>query len=443
MRRAFAVGLVALGLAAAGCGAAQPGDHYEVSSGPRPDSGPVPLPSPGLRPSARLGSEMLAALAPATGPGYGLAPADPSGLKAGPAVPDGAQPQPAGPPPPGFEPAGPPPPGSEPAGPSNVFAATISPGLSPAVADIPVRAYVPNSDAHTLTVIDPVTFEVLDRIKVGTVPHHVTPSWDLSTLYVNNTASNTLTVIDPRTGKVRETLSIVDPYNLYFTPDGTKAIVVAERFQRLDYRNPHTWELIKSVPVPWAGVDHLDFSADGRYLLASCEFTGQVVKIDNETMEVVGRAEVGSLPIDIKVSPDGSVFFVANQGRHGVSVIDPETMTEIDFLPTGRGAHGLNYSRDTTRLFVSNRLAGTISVIDVASRRVAETWKVGGSPDMLQVTADGKQLWVSNRFHGSVSVIDTSDGSVIKTIPTGAGAHGVALFPQPGRFSVGHNGVFR
>ncbi len=92
---------------------------------------------------------------------------------------------------------------------------------------------------------------------------------------------------------------------------------------------------------------------------------------------------------------------------------------------------------------MSNRLEGTISVIDFATRSVRETWSVGGSPDMIQLSADGAQLWVSNRFHGSVSVIDTTNGRVIATIPTGAGAHGVSLFPQPGRYNVGHNGVYR
>ena len=424
MRRAIAVFVVALGLAGAGCGTTQPGDH-EVSAGPRPvadDGGPPP--GPALH-GARLGAAPLAS--PNT-PGV-LPNVDPN-------VQGGSVP---GPHLPSIGPTV----GEKAVAPFNVYQATISPTLSKAVADIPFRVYVPNSDANTVSVIDPATFQVVDKFAVGSVPHHVTPSWDMSKLYVNNTSGNSLTVIDPRTGKVSETKPMVDPYNLYFTPDGKKAIVVAERLQRLDYRDPNTWELIKSVSVPWSGVDHLDFSADGHYLLASCEFSGQVVKVDNETMEVAGRAAVGSMPIDVKVSPDGSVFFVANQGRHGVSVIDPESMTEIAFLPTGTGAHGLNYSRDTKRLFVSNRLAGTISVIDVASRQVSETWKVGGSPDMLQVTPDGSQLWVSNRYQGSVSVIDTNDGHVIKTIATGAGAHGVSFFPQPGRFNVGHNGVYR
>ena len=327
--------------------------------------------------------------------------------------------------------------------PVNVYSHITSPQLSAAVADVPLRAYVPNSDAGTVSVIDPSTMKVIDRFNVGTRPHHVTPSWDLSKLYVNNTESNSLTVIDPRTGKPTSTIPITDPYNLYFTPDGTKAIVVAERFQRLDFYDANTWAFMKSVSIPWPGVDHADFSADGRYLLASTEFSGEVVKVDTQTMTYVSKADVGGLPIDVKLSPDGTVLYVANQGRNGVSIVDVDSMTEIGFLKTGAGAHGLNISRDAATLYVSNRMEGSVSVIDFASRTVRDTWKVGGSPDMIQVSADGSQLWVSNRFQGSVSVIDTASGTVTNTIATGAGAHGVSLFPQPGRYNVGHNGVYR
>ena len=325
----------------------------------------------------------------------------------------------------------------------NIYSHTTEPHLGPAVAEIPLRVYVPNSDAASVSVIDPVSLQVVDRFNVGVRPHHVTPSWDLTKLYVNNTEGNSLTVIDPRTGRPTGSIPITDPYNLYFTPDGSKAIQVAERYQRLDFYNPNDWTFLKSVSIPWPGVDHADFSADGRYFFASTEFSGQVVKVDTETMTLAGRGTVGSLPIDVKMSPDGKVLYVANQGRHGVSLVDPESMSEIGFLWTGLGAHGLNVSRDAATLFVSNRMEGTISVIDFATRSVRETWRVGGSPDMIQVSADGARLWVSNRFHGSVSVIDTTKGTVVATIPTGAGAHGVSLFPQPGRYSVGHNGVYR
>ncbi|MEA2901520.1 MAG: hypothetical protein QOH36_1407 [Actinomycetota bacterium] len=327
--------------------------------------------------------------------------------------------------------------------PLNLYAATVGPALAPGVADIPVRVYVPNSGTGTVSVIDPATFQVVDRYAVGRIPHHVTPSWDLSRLYVNNTEGNSLTVIEPRSGQPMETIPVTDPYNLYFTPDGSKAIVVAERYQRLDFYDPASWTLLKSVSIPWPGVDHGDFTADGRWFLASTEFSGQVVKVDTETMELAAHVTVGGLPVDVKVAPDGSVAYVSNQGRHGVSVIDPVSMTEVGFINTARGAHGLNLSRDSKSLYVSNRLDGSITVIDLAARAVSATWKVGGSPDMMQVSADGSQLWVSNRYHGSVSVIDTGSGAVLHTIATGSGAHGLSLFPQPGTHSIGHNGVYR
>jgi YVTN family beta-propeller protein len=447
MRRGPVVGLVVMGLALAGCGAATLTESGGLSMQSPGDPGIRAALTPseprflGLRPPVTaIRAKPVEPVAVADGETAVVnalpPPANDAALaRVGPSLP-----RPAGPPWPTTEPQD----GAAAApAPANIYSHTTSPHLGPAVADVPLRVYVPNSDAASVSVIDPVSLRVIDRFNVGVRPHHVTPSWDLTKLYVNNTEGNSLTEIDPRSGRPTATIPVTDPYNLYFTPDGSKAIVVAERYQRLDFYSPTDWTFLKSVSIPWPGVDHADFSADGRYFFASTEFSGQVVKVDTETMSLVGRGSVGSLPIDVKMSPDGKVLYVANQGRHGVSLVDPETLSEIGFLSTGLGAHGLNVSRDAATLFVSNRMDGTISVIDFATRAVRETWRVGGSPDMIQVSADGSRLWASNRFHGSVSVIDTTTGTTIATIPTGAGAHGVSLFPQPGRYSVGHNGVYR
>jgi YVTN family beta-propeller protein len=327
--------------------------------------------------------------------------------------------------------------------PLNVYAATINGILEPEVAGFPQRVYVPNSTSGTVDVIDPATFRVIDHYGVGAIPHHVAPSWDMRQLYVDGEGSWILTTIDPKTGRPTGSISVPDPYNLYFTPDGTKAIVVAERLRRLDFRDPHTWQLIKSVIIPAFGVDHLDFSSDGSYLLASTEYSGLLVRVDTVKMEVTGFLQVGGLPVDVRLSPDASVFYVANQGRHGVSIIDPVAMKEIGFLPTGRGAHGLYISRDTLSLYVSNRLEGTISVIDMEKRKVVATWRIGGSPDMLQLSPDGKQLWASGRFDGQVYVVDTTTGALLHRIRVGGQPHGLSYFPNTGRYSTGHNGVYR
>ena len=324
----------------------------------------------------------------------------------------------------------------------NVYAATMS-GVAPSLVGVPVRVYVPNEVGGTVSIIDATTLEVTGRFPAGRLPHHVTPDWDLSRLYVSSMNAGLLIEVDPVSGLPAGQRTLPAPYNLYFTPDGEKAIVVAETLGRLDFYDRVSWRFLKSTLVPWRGVDHLDFSADGNYLLASTEFSGMTVRVDTTSMVITGTVPVGGLPIDVRLAPDGSVFYVTNQSRHGVSLVDGDRLVEVGFVPTGRGAHGLAVSRNARWMYVGNRLEGSVSVMDTERHEVVETWKVGGSPDMLQVSTDGRQLWVSNRFGSNVTVLDTDGGAVVKQIVVGSAPHGLAYFPQPGRISLGHNGVYR
>jgi YVTN family beta-propeller protein len=336
-----------------------------------------------------------------------------------------------------------------PAAPPDIYAHTFAGMLSPAVAEHRERIYVPNSDANTLSVIDPRQMKVVDTYPVGALPHHVTPSHDLRTLYVNNTAGNSLTPISPRTGKPKgRPIPVDDPYNLYFTADGRSAIVVAERLRRLDFRHPKTWKLQKSVDAGCAGVDHMDFSADGRRGVASCEFDGTLLLVDVRRRKVLKRLELdhpGSKPVDVRLSPDGRFYFVADEVANGVWKIDAKRFRALRFMKTGRGTHGLYPSRDAKLLYATNRLGGTVSVIDVRRWRVRTTWRIPppASPDMGGVSADGRRLWLSGRYHAEVYALDTKDGRLVKRIPVGAGAHGMLVWPQPGRYSLGHTGNMR
>ena len=332
--------------------------------------------------------------------------------------------------------------------PAGIYAHTGAGMLSPAVEGHRERIYVPNSESDTVSVIDPKKMEVVDTFPVGGLPHHVTPSHDLQTLYVNNTQGNSLTPIDPKTGERGEAIPVEDPYNLYFTPDGSSAIVVAERLQRLDFRDPETWEMQKSVAAGCAGVDHLDFSADGRRAVASCEFDGTLLLIDVRGRKVLDRIQLdhpGSKPVDVRLSPDGELFYVADEVANGVWKLDADTFRVKGFFKTGRGTHGLYPSRDAKVMYATNRLAGTVSVIDLERRKVKETWRVpgGASPDMGGVSADGELLWLSGRYNAEVYALDTDDGELRARIPVGAGAHGMLVWPQPGRYSLGHTGNMR
>jgi YVTN family beta-propeller protein len=345
--------------------------------------------------------------------------------------------------------------------PANLYSETRAGNLRPDVAAAPPRIYVPNRRSNDVYVIDPATMRVVDRFPVGLNPQHVVPSWDLKTLWVTNNAEGrpdgTLTPIDPQTAKPGQSIPVDDPYNMYFTPDGKSAVVVAEAFKRLDFRDPHTMALQSALQVPQcAGINHADFSIDGRYAIFTCEFNGRLAKIDFVGRKVIGYLKLskGGMPQDVRVSPDGKVFYVADMRANGVFVVDGDRFVEVGFIATGVGTHGLYPSRDGTKLYAANRGSnqvfaspggkGSVSVIDFATRKVDVTWPIpgGGSPDMGNVSADGKTLWLSGRFDDVVYAIDTTSGAV-KKIRVGREPHGLTVWPQPGRYSLGHTGNLR
>jgi len=338
--------------------------------------------------------------------------------------------------------------------PNNLYSETNGPAhVSAALKDDLVRVYVPNLRGNSVSVIDPAKMKVVDTFKVGQSPQHVVVGYDLRTLWAANNAersnNGSLTPIDPRTGKTGTAIPVDDPYNMYFTPDGRYAIVVAERLHRLDFRDAHSFRLHHSLAVPCTGVDHIDFSADERYLLASCEFSGQVIKVDVARERVVGVLTLpdgaSGMPQDVKLSPNGKTFYVADMMAGGLWKIDGRRFRVTGFLRTGTGAHGLYPSRDAKLLYATNRGEGSISVISFRTGRVVTKWHLpgGGSPDMGGVSADGRVLWLTGRYNGVVYAISTVNGRLLATIPVGNGPHGLAVWPQPGRYSLGHTGILR
>ena len=329
----------------------------------------------------------------------------------------------------------------------NVYAADGANDLSPVVRRARPLIYVPNSQSDSVDEIDPRTFKVVRHFSVGALPQHVTPSYDLKKLYVLNDLGNSLTPINPLNGLPGRPIPVDDPYNMYFTPDGRYAIVVAERLGRLDFRFPHTFRLHRSLAVPCRGVDHMDFSADGRYLVASCEFSGQLLKVDVQTERLAGVISLpaGSSPQDVKLAPDGKIYYVADLGRGGIWKVTGSPFRIAGFIRTGSGAHGLYVSRDARDLYITNRAEGSISVLDLAAGRLVKKWWIpgGGSPDMGNVSANGRVLWLSGRWNDVVYAIDTRNGKLLARIPVGAGPHGLCVWPQPGRYSLGHTGILR
>lgn len=346
--------------------------------------------------------------------------------------------------------------------PSNIYSQAGKDMIAPVLAGVPTRVYVPHIRSGDLWEIDPATHAVIAIYNFGRDLQHVVPSYDLKTLWVTASRRNSKTrgeliAIDPVTGKPTRKIEVYDAYNLYFTPDGASAIVVAEDRRTLEFRDPQTMALQKSLYIrECEGINHADFSADGRYAIFTCEFSGRLVKIDMTNDKVVGFLSMskGGMPQDIRLGPDGKTFYVANMKLDGVTLVDGDSMKETGFIPTGIATHGLYPSRDGKDLYVTNRGThcvngpphgpGSISVIDFATGKVVATWHIpgGGSPDMGNVSADGKDLWISGRFDNEIYDFNTKTGHVT-VMPVDHMPHGLTIYPQPGRYSLGHTGIMR
>jgi YVTN family beta-propeller protein len=335
---------------------------------------------------------------------------------------------------------------------TNVYAAAGVNMLSERVRkDLP-RIYVPNTNSNDVWVIDPATYRVVDKFPGGPEPQHVVPSYDLRTLYVASSKipSGGLVPVNAATGKPGAFRNLEDVYNLYFTPDGKQAVVVAEAYKRLDLYDLGTWQRTRSVEFPeCGGINHMDYSVDGRTMLFSCEFANRVIVLDTTTLKKLRQFDLtvtrNGMPQDTRLTPDGQHFLVADMHAHGVYVFDGNATRQTGFIPTGKGAHGIYFSRDGRTGYVTNRDEGSITLLDLATLKPVSTWRIpgGGSPDMGGISADGKVLWLSGRYHNEVYAISTDNGKLLARIPVGNGPHGLTVWPQPGRYSLGHTGNIR
>jgi len=351
-------------------------------------------------------------------------------------------------------------PGMPPVVDGDVYSQTRAGMVRPDVAKDPAYLYVPDSKGTTVTVIDQQTRKVVRVLQAGFLSQHVVPTYGLNRLITTSSAANELVGINPRTGLKVRTTSVPRPYNLYFTPDGKAAIVMVEQHDIVRFSDPRTYRSRAEVTARGCrGPNHADFSANGRFFVVTCEFSGELVKIGTLSHKVLGVLPLGmratarhaapgmgmSMPQDVRLSPDGKTFFVADMGTNELREISAKTFKQVGAIGMPSHPHGIYPSRDGRFLYVSDRGAGEVSVVNWRTKKIVDTWTIpgGGSPDMGGVSADGSRLWLSGRYDGVVYGFDTATGKLVAKIPVGGSPHGLVVWPQPGRYSLGHTGNIR
>jgi YVTN family beta-propeller protein len=294
--------------------------------------------------------------------------------------------------------------------------------LAPAFAEAADLAFVLNSNDASVSLLDIHTHQEIKRIPLLREPHHMALTPDHHGAVIGDTAANTLFFLDPRTGDLQRQVTISDPYQLQFSPNGRLLTVAGLARNQIDIYDANSLALLHRIPAR-AMPSHINYSPDSARVFVSLQETNRLIAIDTATGKILWNTKVGQTPAGVLWNR--GKLLVGIMGEAHIAVVNPDTGQVERSIPTGRGAHTLFVTHDGTKIYATNRVDGTLTVIDPVSLAVERTIRVPGGPDDLDFAPDGK-IWAGLRFAQSVAIIDPATGA-IERIRVGRSPHGIWL----------------
>ena len=306
-----------------------------------------------------------------------------------------------------------------------VLLTILAPLVAPREANATGVAFIIDSGAAAISVVDMATLQEVRRIPVLREPHHLVLSPDGKSLLVGDTAGNEMLFLDPATGAIQKRMPVADPYHLAFSPDGKLLTVAGLARNQIDVYDAATMKLVKRFPAK-STPSHIAYAPDSSTAFVSLQDTDRLIAIDLRKMEVKWNEPVGKTPAGV-LWHNGKIL-VADMGTDYVAQVDPADGRTIARIVTGKGAHNLFLSPDRKTLWVNNRAGGTTAALDPVTLKVTRTYPIPGGPDDIEFAPDGK-LWITRRWAEKVAVLDPATGDY-QTVNVGRSPHGLWLNPR-------------
>lgn len=329
--------------------------------------------------------------------------------------------------------------------------ATVGVGSSPMdVIATPdgTKVYVANNNSTNISIINTSNNSTGTNIALsaGAKPRGLAVSADGTRLYVADFSANGyIFAINTSTNALAKTLSLGStryPIDIAVLPNGSKIYTVNNSGSDVSVINTSTWT-ITNVATGYQNGDVV-ITPDGTKAFASVfgntSAGNKVYVIDTATNAVLARPVVGSSPIDLVMSSDGSKVYVANTTGGTISVIDTSTYAVSTITTYGSAPQKMALSYDGSKLYVVNSNCGCVNVIDTATKTDIKNIAVGSMPYDIVVTPDGAKVYVTNQSSNDVSVIDTVTKAVTKTIAVGTSPRALTLTPDGSRLYVANMG---
>jgi YVTN family beta-propeller protein len=286
------------------------------------------------------------------------------------------------------------------------------------------------------------------EFKVGYLPHEAVAAGPL--VFVSNYGSahvrssdltndpgNTLSVIDlSRPDAATETIDLgpgrCAPHGLAVSRNRERLYVTCERRQEILAIDVTSRRILHAIPTNQAGSHMLALSADGSRAYVSNFWHGTVSVLDLRARRIIAQIATGSGTEGVSISPDDRHVYASSVYINEIVKIDTDTLQVVGRarMDNCLGAVRVVPTPLTgTMLVVNCADNGRVLLVEAASLSVKHAIPVGALPIGIAVP-DDRFAYVANMADDSISVIDISRGVVVHTIPAGDDPDGIVFVPD-------------
>jgi len=258
--------------------------------------------------------------------------------------------------------------------------------------------------AGTVVIIDAETWQVKDKIddKRLNNPHNLWLSDDGNSIIQTNWFDRYVSIIDRYSGLLIKHIYVGESPAHVITANG-KAYVTLQGADGIAVLDQTTWN-----------VDETFRTVPGEHAHATGE----------------AHAEPGTGPHGHWATADGKFFSVGNTEGGSMAVWSTETHEKVfehetDPLPLMSGI-----SADGKYAWAASLATGRFQVFDLESKSQMKEFNVGKAPIQQIPSPDGKYILVALTGDRAVAIVDAQTFDLVKTLPSGAGAHGVYYGPK-------------
>jgi len=154
--------------------------------------------------------------------------------------------------------------------------------------------------------------------------------------------------------------------------------------------------------------------------------------IDPVTNKVVGEIRGIEVNHGAAAAPDGSRYYISNEGNSSLDIVDAKTLNVTKRVPLTGHPNNISISKDGRRVYVGIAVApGAVDVIDTASQERVKSIPVKGSVHNTYVTPDGKFVVSGSIQSKTITVIDQKTEEPVWSLVMDLGIRPMAFAANP------------